>query len=99
MIISCYTPSDDSADVKDRCLKCHCMRNTSSAKPREMGESTIEGNEEAVEWCHRRGNWTSAEWNQVVFSDESRLNLSSDDNRVRVWRPRGERLNPAFALQ
>ncbi|GFU16015.1 transposable element Tcb2 transposase [Trichonephila clavipes] len=21
------------------------------------------------------------------------------DNRVRVWRPRGERLNPAFALQ
>ncbi|GFX19008.1 transposable element Tcb2 transposase [Trichonephila clavipes] len=31
--------------------------------------------------------------------DESRLNLSSDDNRVRVWRPRGEHLNPAFALQ
>ncbi|GFY28729.1 transposable element Tcb2 transposase [Trichonephila clavipes] len=30
---------------------------------------------------------------------ESRFNLSSDDNRVRVWRPRGERLNPAFALQ
>ncbi|GFX88785.1 transposable element Tcb2 transposase [Trichonephila clavipes] len=24
---------------------------------------------------------------------------SSDDNRVRVWRPRAERLNPAFALQ
>ncbi|GFW13907.1 transposable element Tcb1 transposase [Trichonephila clavipes] len=23
----------------------------------------------------------------------------SDDNRVRVWRPRGERLNPVFALQ
>ncbi|GFW73897.1 transposable element Tcb2 transposase [Trichonephila clavipes] len=44
-------------------------------------------------------NWTAAEWNQVVFSDESRFNLSSDDNRVRVWRPRGERFNPAFALQ
>ncbi|GFT72637.1 transposable element Tcb2 transposase [Trichonephila clavipes] len=35
----------------------------------------------------------------VVFSDESRFDLSSDDNRIRVWRPRGERLNPAFALQ
>ncbi|GFU24177.1 transposable element Tcb2 transposase [Trichonephila clavipes] len=46
-----------------------------------------------------RGNWTAAEWNQDVFSDESRFNLSSDANRVRVWRPRGERLNPAFALQ
>ncbi|GFV70474.1 transposable element Tcb2 transposase [Trichonephila clavipes] len=41
----------------------------------------------------------AAEWNQVVFSDESRFNLSSDDNLVHVWRPRDERLNPAFALQ
>ncbi|GFX54597.1 transposable element Tcb2 transposase [Trichonephila clavipes] len=52
-----------------------------------------------LEWCHARENWTSAEWNQVVFSDESRFNLSSDDNNVPVWRPRGERLNPAFTLQ
>ncbi|GFT56384.1 transposable element Tcb2 transposase [Trichonephila clavipes] len=36
---------------------------------------------------------------KVVFNDESRLNLSSDDKHVRVWRSRGERLNSAFALQ
>ncbi|GFY31748.1 transposable element Tcb2 transposase [Trichonephila clavipes] len=48
---------------------------------------------------HSRGNWIAAEWNQVVFSNESRFNLSSDDNHVRVWIPRGERFNPAFALQ
>ncbi|GFV10735.1 transposable element Tcb2 transposase [Trichonephila clavipes] len=47
-----------------------------------------------LEWCRARGNWNAAEWNQVVFSDESGFNLSSDDNRVRVWRLRGERLNP-----
>ncbi|GFV86006.1 transposable element Tcb2 transposase [Trichonephila clavipes] len=52
-----------------------------------------------LKWCHARGNWTAAEWNQVVFSDESKLNISNEDNRVRLWRPRGERLNPAFALQ
>ncbi|GFY09062.1 transposable element Tcb2 transposase [Trichonephila clavipes] len=52
-----------------------------------------------LEWCCTRGNWTAVEWNQVVFSDESRYNLSSDENRVRVWRTRGERLNPSFALQ
>ncbi|GFX81188.1 transposable element Tcb1 transposase [Trichonephila clavipes] len=52
-----------------------------------------------LEWCRARRNWTASEWNQVVFSDESRFNLSSDDNRFRVWRPRGERLNPLFALQ
>ncbi|GFX23102.1 transposable element Tcb2 transposase [Trichonephila clavipes] len=46
-----------------------------------------------------QGKWTAAEWNQVVFSDKSRFNLSSDHNHVRVWGPRGERIYPAFALQ
>ncbi|GFU71149.1 transposable element Tcb1 transposase [Trichonephila clavipes] len=31
--------------------------------------------------------------------NESRFNLGSDDYRLPVWRPRGERLNHAFALQ
>ncbi|GFU57281.1 transposable element Tcb2 transposase [Trichonephila clavipes] len=52
-----------------------------------------------LEGCRAQGKWTGAEWNEVVFSDESRFILSSDDNRVRVWRPRGERFNPVFALQ
>ncbi|GFV20195.1 transposable element Tcb2 transposase [Trichonephila clavipes] len=41
-------------------------------------------------WCCARGHWTASEWKQVVSSDESRFNLSSDD--------RGERFNPVFAL-
>ncbi|GFT94366.1 transposable element Tcb2 transposase [Trichonephila clavipes] len=36
---------------------------------------------------------------QVVLSNELRFNFTSDDNRVGVWRPSGERFNPAFALQ
>ncbi|GFW62540.1 structural maintenance of chromosomes protein 2 [Trichonephila clavipes] len=52
-----------------------------------------------LEWCRAQGNWTAIEWNQVPLSNESRFNFSSDDNRVHVWRPCGERLNPAFALQ
>ncbi|GFS66511.1 transposable element Tcb2 transposase [Trichonephila clavipes] len=27
-----------------------------------------------LDWCHAPGNWTAAEWNQVVFRDESRFN-------------------------
>ncbi|GFX76546.1 uncharacterized protein TNCV_3162641 [Trichonephila clavipes] len=50
------------------------------------------------ERCSARGNWTAAEWNQFDFRDDSRFNLNSDNNRVRLWRPRGERLNPAFVL-
>ncbi|GFU93788.1 transposable element Tcb2 transposase [Trichonephila clavipes] len=52
-----------------------------------------------LEWRPALGNWTAAEWNQVVFSEEPRFNLNSDDNCVRVWRRRGKRLNPAFDLQ
>ncbi|GFT99434.1 hypothetical protein TNCV_3238921 [Trichonephila clavipes] len=31
--------------------------------------------------------------NEVIFSDEFRLNFGSDNNRVLVWRSRGERFN------
>ncbi|GFY08449.1 uncharacterized protein TNCV_1358531 [Trichonephila clavipes] len=51
-----------------------------------------------LELCHAQGNWTATEWNQVIFSDESGFNLSSDDNRVQVGRLRRERSNPVFAL-
>ncbi|GFW86743.1 transposable element Tcb2 transposase [Trichonephila clavipes] len=30
--------------------------------------------------------WNVADWQKVVFSDESRFVLGRDDNRVRVWR-------------
>ncbi|GFU40677.1 transposable element Tcb1 transposase [Trichonephila clavipes] len=34
----------------------------------------------------------AAEWNQVVFTDESRICLQHHDDRIRVWRHRGERV-------
>ncbi|GFT63659.1 uncharacterized protein TNCV_870921 [Trichonephila clavipes] len=30
-----------------------------------------------MEWCHARGNWTAAEWNQVVFSYANRDSISA----------------------
>ncbi|GFX84532.1 transposable element Tcb2 transposase [Trichonephila clavipes] len=35
----------------------------------------------------------------AVRGDYGGFNLSSDDNRVRVWKPLGEYLYPAFAVQ
>ncbi|GFY06810.1 transposable element Tcb2 transposase [Trichonephila clavipes] len=69
-------------------------RSPSSGRHRQTS-----GREDRHIWYRARGNWTAAELNQVIFSDEYRFNLSSDDNHVRVWRPCGERLNPAFVLQ
>ncbi|GFX60490.1 uncharacterized protein TNCV_1182091 [Trichonephila clavipes] len=30
-----------------------------------------------LEWCRARGNWTAAEWNQVVFSEENPGSISA----------------------
>ncbi|GFW84305.1 transposable element Tcb2 transposase [Trichonephila clavipes] len=40
-----------------------------------------------LEWRHARGNWTAAKWNLVAFNDESKFNLSNDDNRARGGDP------------
>ncbi|GFT71340.1 transposable element Tcb2 transposase [Trichonephila clavipes] len=42
---------------------------------------------------------TCLQWNGTTSPLDSRFNLSSEDNRVCVCRPRGERLHSAFALQ
>ncbi|GFW61305.1 transposable element Tcb1 transposase [Trichonephila clavipes] len=43
------------------------------------------------QWCDERRIWV-AEWNEVVFTDESRICLQHHDGRIRVWRYRGERM-------
>ncbi|GFS94211.1 transposable element Tcb2 transposase [Trichonephila clavipes] len=47
----------------------------------------------------RSKDWSATEWNQDVFDHDFSFNLDRYDNSVRVWRTRGERLNPAFAVQ
>ncbi|GFX28860.1 transposable element Tcb1 transposase [Trichonephila clavipes] len=46
-----------------------------------------------LQWCQARSMWNVTDWQKVVFSDESRFVLGTDDNRVRVWRCHGERYN------
>ncbi|GFW01622.1 transposable element Tcb1 transposase [Trichonephila clavipes] len=41
------------------------------------------------QWCDERRMWV-AEWNEVVFTDESRICLQHHDGWIRVWRHRGE---------
>ncbi|GFV31876.1 uncharacterized protein TNCV_172141 [Trichonephila clavipes] len=56
---------------------------------------------EAIRIREWKIHWGDKSWvaTTVFFSDEFYVNLSSDDNHVRVFRPCGERLNPVFALQ
>ncbi|GFX32395.1 transposable element Tc1 transposase [Trichonephila clavipes] len=41
--------------------------------------------------CDERRMW-AVEWNEVVFTDESRICLQHHDGWIRVWRHRGERM-------
>ncbi|GFV98368.1 transposable element Tcb1 transposase [Trichonephila clavipes] len=43
------------------------------------------------QWCDKRRMW-AAEWNEVVFTEETRICLQHHDGRIRVWRHRGERM-------
>ncbi|GFV77006.1 transposable element Tcb1 transposase [Trichonephila clavipes] len=43
------------------------------------------------QWCDER-RMRAAEWEEVVFTDESRICLQHHDGRIRVWRHRGERM-------
>ncbi|GFX14863.1 transposable element Tcb1 transposase [Trichonephila clavipes] len=43
------------------------------------------------QWCDERRMW-AAEWNEVVFTDESRICLQHHDGRIRASRRRGERM-------
>ncbi|GFW70862.1 HTH_Tnp_Tc3_2 domain-containing protein [Trichonephila clavipes] len=39
-----------------------------------------------LQWYQARSMWNVTDWQKVVFNDESRFVLGTDDNRVRVWR-------------
>ncbi|UYV82055.1 hypothetical protein LAZ67_21000606 [Cordylochernes scorpioides] len=69
-----------------------------SCRPLSRLPLTPPNRRQRLEWCRARSTWMT-EWHRVVFSDESRFCLSSDSRRVRVWRRRGERSNPAAIVE
>ena len=44
-----------------------------------------------LQWAQRHFRWGRQQWARVLFSNESRFNLSCYDGRIRVFRRRGER--------
>ncbi|GFV15402.1 transposable element Tcb2 transposase [Trichonephila clavipes] len=48
------------------------------------------------EWATEHVNWRRNERSNVLFSDESRFSVHSDNRRIFIWRDRGSTNNPAF---
>ncbi|GFX09875.1 transposable element Tcb2 transposase [Trichonephila clavipes] len=51
-----------------------------------------------LQWCQARSMWNVTYWQKVVFSEESRFVVGTDDNRVRVWRRPCERYNSPLTV-
>ncbi|GFU37786.1 transposable element Tcb1 transposase [Trichonephila clavipes] len=50
-------------------------------------------------WCREHWNWRDNEWEQVLFTDESRFSLSSDSHRILIWGERGSRNHPSNIIE
>ncbi|GFV64636.1 transposable element Tcb2 transposase [Trichonephila clavipes] len=67
--------------------------NLKSKRPFRALPLTPEHQQLRLQWCQARSMRNVTDWQNVVFSDESRFVLGTDDNPVRVWRCPGERYN------
>jgi transposase len=38
-----------------------------------------------LEWAKQHEHWTEKDWRKVLFSDETKINRISSDDRVRIW--------------
>ncbi|UYV69241.1 hypothetical protein LAZ67_6002959 [Cordylochernes scorpioides] len=85
--------------ISTRTIFCRLVANgLHSCRPLRRLPLTPPNRRQRLEWCRGRSTWMT-EWHRVVFSDESHFCLSSDSRRVRVWRRRGERSNPAAIVE
>ncbi|GFT19943.1 HTH_Tnp_Tc3_2 domain-containing protein [Trichonephila clavipes] len=60
--------------------------NLKSKRPFRALPLTPEHRQLRLQWRQARLMWNVTDWQKVVFSDESRFVLGTDDIRVRVWR-------------
>lgn len=66
--------------------------------PRLSPTNILHRNKIAGEWS----NWTLKQWENVIFSDETKINLFSSDGRDKVWRKKCEELetkNTSFTVK
>ncbi|GFU92914.1 transposable element Tcb1 transposase [Trichonephila clavipes] len=73
-------------------IRCRLQQSGLSASRRLLGLPLTQNHRRLRrQWCDERRMWV-AEWNEVVFTDESHICLQHQDGRIRVWKHRGEKM-------
>ncbi|GFU70350.1 transposable element Tcb1 transposase [Trichonephila clavipes] len=84
-------PADVGVAIVPQTISRHLAEaNLKSKRPFHVLPLTPEHRQLRLPWCQARSMWNVIDWQKVVFSDESRFGLVTDNNHVRVWR------RPAF---
>ncbi|GFY03267.1 transposable element Tcb1 transposase [Trichonephila clavipes] len=47
-----------------------------------------------LKWCREHGNRIVSDWDNIMFTDESRFALEPADKSIRIWRKQGTRNQP-----
>ncbi|GFW27753.1 transposable element Tcb1 transposase [Trichonephila clavipes] len=85
-------PTQCTTSLSARTIRRHLQQSGLSARLPLLGLSLTQNHRRLRrQWCDERRTWV-AEWNEVVFTDESRICLQLHDGRIRVWRHHGERM-------
>ncbi|GFV68757.1 transposable element Tcb1 transposase [Trichonephila clavipes] len=72
--------------VSARTIRRHLQQSIMSSRRPLLGLSLTQNHRRLRrQWCEERRMWV-AEWNEVVFTDESHICLQHHDGRIRVWR-------------
>ncbi|GFX47729.1 transposable element Tc1 transposase [Trichonephila clavipes] len=91
--------ADIGVEIVPQTISRHLAEeNHKSKRPFRALLLTPEHRQLRLQWCQAMSMWNVTDWQKVVFSDESRFVLGTDDNRVRVWRRPGERYNPPHTV-
>ncbi|GFU18473.1 transposable element Tc1 transposase [Trichonephila clavipes] len=95
----CTREADEGVAIVPQTISRHLAEaNLKSKCPFRALPLTPEHRQLRLQWCQARSMWNVTDWQKVVFSDESRFVLGTDDNRVRVWRRPDERYNSPTLL-
>jgi transposase len=66
-----------------------------SRRPAKVMRLTRNQRQARMHFAQEHHNWQIRHWRRIMFTDESRFALCSNDGRVRVWRRAGERFLPS----
>lgn len=79
-----------SATTISRILKKNGIKCCSAAKKPLISPKNIK---KRLQYVKEYGDWTISDWNKVIFSDETKIMLYTNDGRIKVYRKKGERFN------